>query len=61
MWLVVHSDGWPPSTHIGIDGLMAEAIQVAKDELAKSEHQFDEAWWLDNAAISLNSKLYQIT
>ncbi len=60
VWLLVHSDGWPLSAHIGIDRLMQEAVEVARQVLVQSKHKFDEAWWLDDAVISQDGKLVRL-
>ena len=60
MILLIHSDGWPPSAHISNDIIMQRALEVARLAATGEEHKFDEVWWLDNAAISLDGKLYPV-
>ena len=58
--LLIHSDGWPPSAHIANDRIMQNALVAAKLAATRSACRFDEVWWLDNATISRDCKLYRV-
>jgi hypothetical protein len=60
MILLIHSDGWPPSAHISNYRIMQNALKAARIAATGGDPQFDEVWWLDNAAISLESKLHRV-
>ena len=61
MILLIHSDGWPPSARISNDMIMQRALGAAKlTAVTGDAHRFDEVWWLDNADISLDCRLYRV-
>ncbi len=60
VWLLVHSDGWPPTAHVSNDRIMNDLLEAAKSIATDAEHQFEAVWWLDNATISEEPKLYAI-
>ena len=60
MILLIHSDGWPPTARISNESIMQRALEAAKLALTGEAHRFDEVWWLDNADISLDCRLYRV-
>ena len=60
IFLLIHSDGWPPTAHISNDLLMQEALRVARTVVTRPGDDFDEVWWLDNACVGLDGKLYRV-
>lgn len=61
LWLLIHSDGWPPAAHIANDRIKDELYAAATDAVtAPNTDRFDAVWWLDDAYIRDGGTLHRI-
>ena len=61
LWLLIHSDGWPPAAHIANDRIRDELYAAARAAVtAPNVDRFDAVWWLDDAHVKDAGTLHRI-
>lgn len=61
LWLLIHSDGWPPTAHIANDRIRDELHAAATAAVtAPNVDRFDAVWWLDDAYVRGGGTLHRI-
>ena len=61
LWLVIHSDGWPPAAHIASDLIKDELYAAATAAVTPpNADRFDAVWWLDDAYVRDGGTLHRI-
>jgi hypothetical protein len=59
VWLIIHSDGWPPSTRIPKQHA-EQACTLIRELVTKADARFDAVWWAESTGFAAAAEIFRV-